>query len=442
MLVSRHLILSFNCARKEVQCFSSCYYQLVESVPQNLTFAQGSPSHMSTTEAWLSLLNGAESRVDMAVFYWSLTSEDVKPGSMFPSAVPGQDLLGRMMSVGLKDNITMRIAQNAPTPNSPQNNSEELRKAGAAEVLNVDMQHLVGGVLHTKMWIIDDDKFYLGSANMDFRSLTQVKELGVVLWNCSCLARDMRKIFEQYRYVGARRSIPAVWPANFSTDINRHSPLTISLNGSAATAFISSSPPAFTSLGRENDVDAIVAAIDDARRFVDVAVMDYLPRTLYSRHVQFWPVIDNALRKAALERRVRVRVLASLWQHSRDDLAHWLLSLSAITSSYPQIDVQVKLFVVPAYTPEQREIPFARVNHNKYMVTDRVAYIGTSNWSADYFTNTAGVGLTVNDTVSTSAGDTLRTQLHAVFNRDWNSEYAKPVQDILPTEPNKELVSD
>jgi hypothetical protein len=31
---------------------------------------------------------------------------------------------------------------------------------------------------------------------------------------------------------------------------------------------------------------------------------------------------------------------------------------------------------VPAFTPDQAEIPFARVNHNKYMVTEKVAYIG------------------------------------------------------------------
>lgn len=31
-----------------------------------------------------------------------------------------------------------------------------------------------GGVLHTKLWIIDKKHIYLGSANMDWRSLTQV----------------------------------------------------------------------------------------------------------------------------------------------------------------------------------------------------------------------------------------------------------------------------
>lgn len=36
-----------------------------------------------------------------------------------------------------------------------------------------------------------------------------------------------------------------------------------------------------------------------------------------------------------------------------------------------------RLFVVPANS-KQKEIPFARVNHNKYMVTDKIAYIGNA----------------------------------------------------------------
>lgn len=43
-----------------------------------------------------------------------------------------------------------------------------------------------------------------------------------------------------------------------------------------------------------------------------------------------------------------------------------------------------KLFVVPS-TAEQKKIPYARVNHNKYMVTDTVAYIG--KLSTDLFCN-------------------------------------------------------
>lgn len=72
-------------------------------------------------------------------------------------------------------------------------------------------------------------------------------------------------------------------------------------------------------------------------------------------------------------------------------------------------------------------IPFGRVNHNKYMVTDKVAYIGTSNWSGDYFVNTAGVGLILEDSVNdrNESSRTIRSDLAKVFERDWNSKYAR-----------------
>lgn len=36
------------------------------------------------------------------------------------------------------------------------------------------MRDLTSGVLHTKFWIVDKKHIYIGSANMDWRSLTQV----------------------------------------------------------------------------------------------------------------------------------------------------------------------------------------------------------------------------------------------------------------------------
>lgn len=85
-------------------------------------------------------------------------------------------------------------------------------------------------------------------------------------------------------------------------------------------------------------------------------------------------------------------------------------------------------FVVPANN-EQRKIPYARVNHNKYMVTDNTAFIGTSNWSGDYFTDTAGVTFVLHDPVFDRAVNhtTIRSELQAVFERDWYSEYAHPL---------------
>lgn len=43
-----------------------------------------------------------------------------------------------------------------------------------ADIRKVDMRNLTSGVLHTKFWVVDKKHIYIGSANMDWRSLTQV----------------------------------------------------------------------------------------------------------------------------------------------------------------------------------------------------------------------------------------------------------------------------
>lgn len=44
-----------------------------------------------------------------------------------------------------------------------------------AEVREVDLMAVTGGIVHTKLWVVDQKHLYLGSANMDWRSLSQVK---------------------------------------------------------------------------------------------------------------------------------------------------------------------------------------------------------------------------------------------------------------------------
>ncbi len=108
-----------------------------------------------------------------------------------------------------------------------------------------------------------------------------------------------------------------------------------------------------------------------------------------------------------------------------------------------------RVFVIPA--GNQSHIPYSRINHNKYMLTDTVAYVGelqtedsniwmkwsevkqtcvcpgTSNWSADYFNTTAGVGLVLSQD---ARGNSFHQQLRAVFDRDWSSRYSHPLADL------------
>ncbi|XP_041979993.1 5'-3' exonuclease PLD3-like isoform X2 [Aricia agestis] len=415
-------------AQVSIQCSDECRLSLVESIPEGHMYPPN-VTHMPTKNAWLDLIDEAQSSIEIASYYWNLRFNEGYP---YNSSVEGEQVFQALLNAGTKRRIKLKIAQNWPSKQYPNMDSEYLVRKKAAQVRSLNFSKLLGGgVLHTKFWLVDRAHFYIGSANMDWRSLNQVKELGLVAYNCSCLAKDLGKIFDVYWQLGVADAVPAEWPAELSTDINMEHPVNISDGVSNFGAFITSSPPPLSPAGRTNDDDAIVHIISTAEEFVYISVMDYSPVIEYSPKLKFWPKIDDAIRTAAIEHQVHVRMLISWWQHSAPAEENYLASLAALAGAYPRLDLRVRRFIVPS-TPEQDKIPFARVNHNKYMVTDKTAYIGTSNWYGDYFTDTAGVAIVYSPQEHTSYNTSvdIRRQLQEVFERDWNSPYAVPLRRL------------
>ena len=74
-------------------------YQLVESIPDNLTYPSGSVLHKSIYSAWVDLLADAEESVDVAAFYWTLLNNDVSSKN-FPSSWKGEDIFKRLNETG------------------------------------------------------------------------------------------------------------------------------------------------------------------------------------------------------------------------------------------------------------------------------------------------------------------------------------------------------
>ncbi|XP_017043870.2 5'-3' exonuclease PLD3 [Drosophila ficusphila] len=410
-----------------------CNIQLVESIPVGLTYPDGSPRFLSTYEAWLQLLDNAKETLDIASFYWTLKAEDT-PGVTDNSTQPGEDIFAKLLANGnggsRTPRIKIRIAQSEPSSVSPNLNTNLLASAGAAEVVTLSFPKYFGsGVLHTKLWVVDGQHFYLGSANMDWRALTQVKEMGLLVQNCRELTQDVAKIFEEYWYLGSNQGskIPN-WDWDYQTNYNWNHPMQIKVNKNISMeGFLSSSPPPLSPSRRTNDLDAILNIINSAITYVNVAVMDYYPLIIYEKNHHYWPFIDDALRRAAVERGVAVKLLISWWKHSNPSEDKYLRSLQDLASKEDKIDIQIRRFIVPV-EGNQDKIPFGRVNHNKYMVTDRTAYIGTSNWSGDYFTDTAGIGFVLSETHDTESTKNIRSDLRDVFERDWNSKYATPLK--------------
>lgn len=62
---------------------------LVESIPEGLDFPSASTSNPSTSQAWLGLLAGAHSSLDIASFYWTLTNNDTHTQEPSAQQVPG-----------------------------------------------------------------------------------------------------------------------------------------------------------------------------------------------------------------------------------------------------------------------------------------------------------------------------------------------------------------
>ncbi|XP_040915972.1 5'-3' exonuclease PLD4 [Toxotes jaculatrix] len=404
-----------------------CSMALVESIPQHVKYKANVTLGIPLEQVWKDLISMAMDQVDVASFYWTLTGEDINVNSS--SDRPGKEILRELEDLPSR-NVSVRVVSSVPTVRTNSTDLEILEQKGV-QVRRVNFGRLTKGVLHSKFWIVDSKHVFIGSANMDWRALTQVKELGVVIYNCSSLAKDLQKIFQSYWEMGQpNSSLPLPWPSKYNTDINKHHPLLVEAENVSSRIYLSGSPPSFCPPSRTQDLEAILSIISEAQHYVDVAVMEYFPTTRFERPLRYWPFIDDAIRMAAFERKVTIRMLISCGRDSDPAMLPFLQSLAAMDSPHHNINIQVKLYIVPA--GNHSDIPYSRVNHNKYMVTDKVAYIGTSNWSGDYFLTTAGVGLVISQHAPHSVWKTkaLQSQLRAVFDRDWHSEFAVHLDDL------------
>jgi phospholipase D3/4 len=329
-----------------------------------------------------------------------------------------------------------------------------------------------GGMMHQKIWIFDQQHLYLGSANADWKSLAQVKEMGVVVEDCPELAADAGNYFEAwwafaalsptcvqvfdpaariYRCVPPWSILVPEGPRAPSTlaggesraAYNWKTPLSVELGGERGTVLITGCPQEVLDSGRTWDQEGLVNTIDDARKSICVSVMDFAPVGLYKRRGPglplgaeggipydtpvWWSSLFDALLSAVLTRKVYVRLLVSKWAHTSGLIAPFLCALQKAADAgradrcMTAGQLEIKQFIVPGWDSTSgsvRRYPgHTRVNHTKYIVTDRRVNIGTSNMTWDYFASTAGSSFNADH-------PSLVRTLQSVFDRDWASCYA------------------
>jgi phospholipase D3/4 len=139
---------------------------------------------------------------------------------------------------------------------------------------------------------------FIGSANMDYRSFTQVKELSLYFPDCPDVAGDMETQFEIYWSIAQTNKVPSSWPDSFAPLGNASSPGVTVMNGSSAQFYYSTSPPFLRPPGWTPDENAIATAIFAANTTVNVSMMDYVPAQLYATPNTYWNTIDDCIRVA------------------------------------------------------------------------------------------------------------------------------------------------
>lgn len=201
----------------------------------------------------------------------------------------------------IKKGIKVTIIQNIASADFPDDDTRALEKMGA-ELVSVDWKKAFsGGILHTKAIAVDGKHFYVGSANLDWRSLAQVKELGVKVTDCECLTQDIEKIMDIYYTLGTSMNNSFTgfrgWPENTFTSVNQFSRLLVPFQNepvkNESTVFMSASPRIINEPLRTNDIDALLSVINNATQFVYISVMDFQPLMLYGSAPEYWGEIEG-----------------------------------------------------------------------------------------------------------------------------------------------------
>jgi phospholipase D3/4 len=460
---------------------NSAQAYLVESIPEGLEDLRGTPKVAFTEDVLVELTSKTKSSLDLTAMYWALLadpdSDDEKgftPEELHVMGACAGHALYQALRAAAERGVRIRILQ-SPGFSDRKQESDLLQASfpDRISIRSVEMgKWYGGGMMHQKIWIFDQQHLYLGSANMDWKSLAQVKEMGVVVEDCPELAADAGKYFEAWWAFAAlsptsvqvfdpaarvhrcvppwsilvpeaRRAPSTLEGGKSGTAYNWKAPLSLDLGGERGTVLITGCPQEVLDSGRMWDQEGLVRTIDDARKSICVSVMDFAPVGLYERQGPgvplgaeggipydtpvWWSSLFDALLSAVLTRKIYVRLLVSKWAHTSSLIAPFLFALQKAADAgradrcMTAGQLEIKQFIVPGWDSTSgsvRRYPdHTRVNHTKYIVTDRRINIGTSNMTWDYFASTAGSSFNADH-------PSLVRTLQSVFDRDWASCYA------------------
>ncbi len=369
--------------------------QFVQSVPDETVY--GSTLTLRPQAVWTEMIGAAKKTLEIEQFYIA-----DKPGeALEPVLAAVRDAARR----GVKVRLIVEKAMLKETAKS----LPALKEAGV-EARVIDFKKAAGGVQHAKFFVVDGAEVYTGSQNFDWRSLKHIHEVGVRIKSPAAAAEFLR-VFEGDWAVAGGAEPKKAFPKKGKAVLTASKPGKALFNGEEVSYSLAFSPVDFLPPGADTEISALLRLIDSAKRSIRGQVMNYALQEYGSRR---WAELDAAFRKAAA-RGVKVELIFADWtmggKNDRD--------IKALSRND---HITIKISSLPQHS--SGFIPFARVEHCKYLVVDgETAYVTSSNWGPGYFLTSRGTAVFVK-------GKAAGAALEDVFWRAWNGPYVQPVNPL------------
>lgn len=363
--------------------------QLVQTTPADTSL--GLRGLESTHEAWIDLIRSAKEQIDISQFYVAIKEEKDEKIHRNMKRVFSELKKKAKKGVKVRFLVDNKFKKFYPT------SYKWVQEIPNVEYREYDISKRTGGINHAKYWIVDNRVAYVGSANFDWRALAHINELGLI-FNDEKAVYQLSRIFDfDWKLAKNPRAAThrerAVQPFQAGSDV----------------VHLVASPKALNPKGIDWALAELLDLIKNADESIQIQLLSYKAS---ARDGTKWKTLTYALQKAA-KRGVKVHLLVSHWISKKKGMGY-------LTELASHKNITVKSLTVPKH--KSGDIPFARVIHSKYMVVDGdTLWLGTSNWSKDYFFHSRNIELILEE-------EKLARKVQKHHDKLWNTKYAKEIQ--------------
>ncbi|KDP33512.1 hypothetical protein JCGZ_07083 [Jatropha curcas] len=481
------------------QADSKCKAWLVQSIPTDMPQLRRVPGVLTTGDVLRWLAGNSTKGLDIIAQYWQLiaNSKDPRSGD-YGYSKSDMEKFGAFEGFGVYKaienaadrNVSIRLLQHSGVYPDFTKEPNDL----ASGRLNVDNVTLLlgewwgSGIVHAKVWISDSRDVYIGSANNDWKSLTQVKEVGIYLVGCKKIVGKVETYFEnlwKLAHLNSSAYTRSVWDQQWQ--INRTVPCWSHFIDSKARcrsplptfvevphvagypvlsdphmikvpiktpgqrfstlepylSYLSFAPPELSFGKYQTDEQGWIDTIKSvgSGSTVRINTMDWLGQSQFTKEKVYWSSLSSAISEVIFSKHATVKVLVAYWAHFIDNTDQYLKSLlySDIlcnSSKYNKCHgkVEIKYYVVPGYNLTGPATRNGKRTGNKYPAFTRVNH---GKYAVSDVRAHIGTSNLVWDYFYTTAGVSFGTynpaivlQLQKIFDADWDSPYAVPFEGL------------